>query len=112
MADAWEIDKWKRKLADKNLPKRLGLEAMDLRQQHAMAIININTAKARLEDLHGQINMAKAQLNDVLTDKRIVDKENAEMELIVQGKGMSEAEQKAAEFEAEREMTNRLNHSL
>ena len=52
-----------------------------------MSVININTAKARLEDLSGQINMANIQLRDVLTDKRIVDKENADMELIVIGKG-------------------------
>jgi chromosome segregation ATPase len=31
---------------------------MDLRQQYAMSVININTAKARLEDLRGQIAMA------------------------------------------------------
>jgi hypothetical protein len=103
---------WKRKLADKNLVKKLQIEAMDMRQQNNMSIININTAKARLEDLTGQINMAHAQLKDVLTDKSIVDKQNQEMELIIQGKGQSEAEQKAAEFEAEREQTNRLNHSL
>ena len=84
---AWSIDVQKRKLADKNYPKQLGLEAMDLRQQYAMSVININTAKARLEDLSGQINMANIQLRDVLTDKRIVDKENADMELIVIGKG-------------------------
>ena len=83
-----------------------------MRQQNNMSIININTAKARIEDLQGQINMANAQLKDVLTEKRVIDKENMEMELIIQGKGMTESEQKTAEFEAEREQTNRLNHSL
>jgi len=28
---SWEIDVWKRKLADKNLPKSLSMQAMDLR---------------------------------------------------------------------------------
>lgn len=76
---------------------------MDLRQQFAMANININTAKARIEDLNGQVGMAHAQIHDILTDKRKVDNANAEMELILQGKGQTEAEQKLALFEAERE---------
>jgi hypothetical protein len=58
--NSWSIDVWKRKLADKNLVKKLQIEAMDMRQQNNMSIININTAKARLEDLTGQINMANA----------------------------------------------------
>lgn len=56
--------------------------------------------------------MANAQIVDVLTDKRVVDVANAEMELILQGKGQTEAEQKLALFEAEREQTNKLQHSL
>jgi len=36
--------------------------------------------------------MANAQIVDVLTDKRVVDVANAEMELILQGKGQTEAE--------------------
>lgn len=110
---SWEIDKWKRKFADKNnLLKKQMLETMDLRQQHNMAVININTAKARIEDLNGQVSMAQAQIHDELTEKRKVDKANAEMEHTLAGKGMTEAEQKLALFEAEREQTNRLHHSL
>lgn len=80
LAKAWKIDQEKRKLADKNLLKRYTMENMDLKQQSAMADININTAKARLEDLEGQKKMAQAQIKDVLTEKRKVDKENTEME--------------------------------
>lgn len=112
LAKAWKIDQEKRKLADKNLLKRYTMENMDLKQQSAMADININTAKARLEDLEGQKKMAQAQIKDVLTEKRKVDKENTEMEHHIQGKGQSEQEQKLLQFEAEREQTNRLQHSL
>ena len=41
-----------------------------------------------------------------------MDKENLELEYKIQGRGVTEADQKAKHFEAEREMTMKLQHSL
>jgi len=56
-----------------------------------MAVININTAKARIQDLEGQLNMARSQIKDLLTDKRVVDEEISKAEAIIGGKGADEA---------------------
>lgn len=77
-----------------------------------MATININTAKARLEDLEGQRQMVMSQIRDLLADKNKVDEDNQEMEAVVRGKGMSEPEIKAQQQEAERHRISRLNLSL
>lgn len=48
----------------------------------------------------------------MLTEKRRVDKENMELEYKLQGKGMSEKEQKDKQFEAEREQKLALENRL
>ena len=47
-----------------------------------------------------------------MTEKRRVDKENMEIEFKIQGRGVTEADQKAKYFEAEREMKMKLHHNL
>lgn len=47
-----------------------------------------------------------------MTDKRKVDKENMELEHKLQGRGVTEADQKRLQFEAEREQITRLNLSI
>lgn len=49
---------------------------------------------------------------DILAEKRKVDKENMEMEHRLQGRGVTEADQKRLQFEAEREQITRLKYSL
>ena len=49
---------------------------------------------------------------DILSEKRKVDKENMEMEHRLQGRGVTEADQKRLQFEAEREQITRLKYSL
>ena len=56
--------------------------------------------------------MAESQINDILTEKRRVDKDNMEIEFKIQGRGVTEADQKAKFFEAEREMVMKLRHQL
>jgi len=52
--------------------------------------------------------MTVNQIKDILTDKRKVDKENGDIEARLQGRGMTEAEQKSRQFEAEREQTKKI----
>ena len=56
--------------------------------------------------------MSNAQIEEILTEKRSKDKENLELEYKIQGRGVTDADQKAKHFEAEREMTMKLHHSL
>jgi hypothetical protein len=45
--------------------------------------------------LEGLKEMTMSQLKDILTDKRKVDKENTDLEIKIQGRGLSEQEQRA-----------------
>lgn len=56
--------------------------------------------------------MSEVQIEETLTEKRRVDKENLELEYKIQGRGVTEADQKAKHFEAERELTMKLQHGL
>ena len=56
--------------------------------------------------------MSNNQIDDILTEKRAVDKHNLELEYKIQGRGVTDADQKAKHFEAEREMEMKLMHQL
>jgi hypothetical protein len=56
--------------------------------------------------------VANSQILEILSEKRKVDKENMEMEHKLQGRGVTEADQKRLQFEAEREQITRLKLSL
>ena len=53
-------------------------------------LIDISIAESRIKDLQGIREMALSQLKDIIEDKRLVDNENVEVELKIQGKGVSE----------------------
>ena len=74
--------------------------------------IDISIAESRIKDLENQKEMSETQIMETLTEKRRVDKENLELEYKIQGRGVTEADQKAKLFEAEREMTMKLTHAL
>ena len=46
--------------------------------------------------------MSNSQIQEILTEKRAKDKENLELEYKIQGRGVTDADQKAKHFEAER----------
>ena len=77
-----------------------------------MLKIDISMADSRIKDLEVQKKMTESQIEEILTEKRAVDKENLELEDKIQGRGVTDADQKAKHFEAEREMTMKLHHSL
>lgn len=51
--------------------------------------------------------MLEKQIFEILTEKRVVDKENLELEYKKQGRGETEADQKHKQAEAELEQTMR-----
>ena len=53
-----------------------------------------------------------SQILDLLTEKRKVDKENMEYEHRLQGRGVTEQDQKKIQYEAEREQITRLKLNL
>jgi hypothetical protein len=81
---------------------------MAARQEHNMVNIDINVADSRIKDLLGQKEMLEKQILEILTEKRVVDKENLELEFKRQGKGETEADQKHKQLEAELEQAMRL----
>lgn len=56
--------------------------------------IDISIADSRIKDLEGQRDVANSQILEILSEKRKVDKENLEMEHKLQGRGVTEADQK------------------
>lgn len=98
-----ELDKERRRLEDKNLLKKQQETVMQLKQDNNKVHIDISIAESRIKDLEGLKDMSMSQIKDILTEKRKVDKENQDIDAKIQGRGMSEQEQKAKQFDAERE---------
>jgi len=106
------MDQQKRKLNDRNLTKKAQAATMQARQEANLVEIDISIAESRIKDLENQKQMSNTNIEEILTEKRAVDKENLELEYKIQGRGVTDADQKAKHFEAEREMTMKLHHSL
>ena len=109
---AWEKDQQTRKLNDRNLTKKAQAETNQARQESNLVEIDISIAESRIKDLENQKLMSNSQIEEILTEKRRVDKENLDIEFKIQGRGVTEADQKAKYFEAEREMKMKLQHQL
>jgi hypothetical protein len=90
-----ELDKERRRLEDKNLLKKQQETVMQLKQDNNKVHIDISIAESRIKDLEGLKDMSMSQIKDILTEKRKVDKENQDIDAKIQGRGMSEQEQKA-----------------
>lgn len=52
------------------------------------------------------------QIKDLVTEKRYVDIENELIESKIQGRGISEQEAKARQFDAEKEQLKKIQNSL
>lgn len=85
---------------------------MALKQENSLCNIDINIGESRQTDLEAQRDMCNQQLKEVLKEKRKVEKENIELEYKIQGRGVTEQDQKNKQFEAERKMKKDLEHSL
>lgn len=107
-----ELDKEKRRLEDKNLVKKQQETVMQLKQDNNKVHIDISIAESRIKDLEGLKDMTMSQIKDILTEKRKVDKENGDIDTKIQGRGVSEQEQKQRQFDAEREQIKKIQNSL
>ncbi len=85
---------------------------MQLKQDSNKIHIDISIAESRIKDLQGLKEMTLSQIQDIITEKRKVDKENLEIENKISGRGISEAEQKQRLFDAEREQIKKIQNSL
>ena len=112
LKDSWTKDVQTRKLNDRNLTKKAQAETMQARQEANLVEIDISIAESRIKDLENQKMMSNTQIEEILSEKRRTDKENLELEYKIQGRGVTDADQKAKHFEAEREMTMKLHHQL
>jgi hypothetical protein len=54
--------------------------------------IDISIAESRIKDLENQKQMTNTNIEEILTEKRAVDKENLELEYKIQGRGVTDAD--------------------
>ena len=76
---SWIKDCETRKLNDKNLTKKAQAETNQARQEANLVEIDISIAQSRIKDLENQKLMCNNQIEETLTEKRRVDKENLEL---------------------------------
>ena len=57
-----------------------------------MVEIDISIAESRIKDLENQKQMTNTNIEEILTEKRAVDKENLELEYKIQGRGVTDAD--------------------
>ena len=112
LKDQWTLAQQRRKLNDKALTKNAQKETMEARQQSNLVGIDISIAQSRIKDLENQAQMANTQIEEILTEKRKVDKENLELEYKIAGRGVTQKDQEEKFQEAEREREMQLQHSL
>ncbi|CDW78218.1 UNKNOWN [Stylonychia lemnae] len=107
-----KLDQERRRNEDKQLVKKQQEATMALKQDNNKVHIDISIAQSRLKDLEGLKEMTMAQLKDIISEKRQVDQENESIDHKIQGRGVSEQEARAKQFEAEREQMKKISNSL
>jgi|LauGreDrversion4_2_1035121.scaffolds.fasta_scaffold545193_2 hypothetical protein len=109
---SWLKDKEERRLSDKQILAKQKAITTALTTESEQVNNDLLIAESRIKDLERQQKNSNEQILDILTEKRKVDKENLEMEHRLQGRGVTEADQKRLQFEAEREQITRLKTGL
>jgi hypothetical protein len=77
----YELDKFERYLKDKNLVKNKQSELRLLSSEHNLVKIDVDVATSKIKDLKNQQEITNKQIEDLLTEKRAIDKANDELEL-------------------------------
>jgi len=72
----WAKDVEKRKLNDKNVVKEQNGRTMQLSAEYNAVEIDINIAKSRISELSGKKDQALKEIEDILMEKRVIDREN------------------------------------
>jgi hypothetical protein len=109
---SWLKDKEERRLSDKQILAKQKAITTALTTESEQVNNDLLIAESRIKDLERQQKNSNEQILDILTEKRKVDKENLEMEHRLQGRGVTETDQKRLQFEAEREQITRLKTGL
>ena len=109
---SWDNHLETKRLKDRQLTKKAQQETNQARQEHNLVEIDISIAQSRIKDLENQKNMSNSQIEDILTEKRKTDKENLELEYKIQGRGVTDADQRAKFTRAEEKMKMQLEHSI
>lgn len=106
------LDKEKRRLNDRQLLKKQQEITMQLKQDFNKVSIDINIAESKIKDLEGLRQMTLNQIRDILAEKKRIDKDNNELDLKIQGKGMTEQQAKQKQFDAEQEQLKKIKNNL
>ena len=84
------LDKERRVLEDKDLLKKQQLTVQALKQEQSKVNIDISIADSRIKDLLNLKEMTLGQIQETLTDKKKLDKENSDILARIEGRGMTE----------------------
>lgn len=77
---------------------------MNLKNEHNGMQNDVTNCNNRIKDLETRKDILNSQIEDLLKDKRVVDKLNMELSDIVQGKNLNDFVEAAKKKEAERAM--------
>jgi hypothetical protein len=102
------LDKEMRILEDKDLIKKQTAIVNQLKQEQGKVNIDISIAESRIKDLENAQKMTLDSIKDLIIEKKKFDKENADTEGKIAGRGMTEAEQKAKQIDAEKEQIKKI----
>ena len=84
------LDKERRVLEDKDLLKKQQLTVQALKQEQSKVNIDISIADSRVKDLLNLKEMTLGQIQETLSDKKKLDKENTDILARIEGRGMTE----------------------
>jgi len=85
---------------------------MNLKQDHNKMSTDISVAKNRLTDLDTRQQILHNSIQDILKDKRQVDKKNMELENKISGRNMTDDMQKLKHKDEERKMRIKYEKSV
>jgi hypothetical protein len=102
------LDKERRILEDKDLVKKQTTIVNQLNQERGKVHIDISIAESRIKDLENAQKMTLGSIQELLIEKKKFDKENTDIEAKIAGRGMTEAEQKAKQIDAEKEQLKKI----
>ena len=102
------LDKEKRILDDKDLVKKQTTIVNQLNQERGKVHIDISIAESRIKDLENAQKMTLGSIQELIVERKKLDKDNTDIEAKIAGRGMTEAEQKAKQIDAEKEQLKKI----
>ena len=106
------MDKERRILDDKDLIKKQTVITNQLNQERNKVHIDISIAESRIKDLESAQQMTLTNIKEIIIEKKKLDISNTDIEGKIAGKGMTEAELKSKEIDAEKEQLKKVQNQL